>query len=329
MTSHSNDEFGLISRYFNNVGAFDESPYSSPVIPLSIGDDCAILSPPPNVDLCLSIDTLVCGVHFPESITPYHLGYRSLAVSLSDLAAMGATPVAFTLALTIPSNDPEWLAGFTQGLSDLANKHQIRLIGGDTTKGPLTLSIQVHGLVPKGDAIRRSGANTGDLICVSGPLGDAGAALNFLEYETTENLTNECVKRFLDRYFKPEPRIALGCLLRGVATAAIDISDGLLADFNHIAVSSNKGGLFYEEHIPLSDALVTEMRDQSLPLALSAGDDYELCFTLPEASYKQLKNDVLFQSVSVIGEVTQEAGLKMRYKDGSETQLNVKGYTHF
>ncbi|UZE95619.1 thiamine-phosphate kinase [Alkalimarinus alittae] len=329
MTNHSVDEFGLISRFFGNVGAFDESSFDSPVIPLGIGDDCAILRTPPGHEICLSIDTLVSGVHFPESITPYHLGYRCLAVSLSDLAAMGATPVAFTLALTLPESDPKWLSDFSQGLSELANEYQIKLIGGDTTKGPLTISIQVHGLVPAGQAIKRSGAQPGDLICVSGSLGDAGAALGFLELESTPDATTENSRHFLERYFRPQPKIALGCFLRGHATAAIDISDGLLADFSHIAKRSGVGGLLYENNIPRSVALLSEMEGQSLSLALTAGDDYELCFCMPEACYEKLKNEALFDSVSVVGVVSSECGLKMKYEDGSERVLSPKGYTHF
>lgn len=329
MTSRANDEFGLISRFFGNVGMFDESLFDSPVISLGIGDDCAILRPPPEHEICLSIDTLVCGVHFPETITPYHLGYRCLAVSLSDLAAMGAKPVAFTLALTLPASDSEWLSEFSRGLSHLASQYQIRLIGGDTTKGPLTISIQVHGLVPIGQAIKRSGAQAGDLICVSGSLGAAGAALDVLHLESEINSASAGIRHLLERYFIPQPRVALGVLLRGHATAAIDISDGLLADFNHIAMSSGVGGLFYEEQIPCSALLVSEVGSKSLSLALTAGDDYELCFCLPEASYDQLKQVELFKNVSVVGVVSSESGLKMRCIDGSERELSPEGYTHF
>lgn len=329
MTSRSIDEFGLISRFFDDVGVFDESSYDSPVIPLGVGDDCAILRSPPGHEICLSIDTLVSGVHFPESITPFHLGYRSLAVSLSDLAAMGAKPVAFTLALTLPESDPEWLADFSRGLSQLANQYQIRLIGGDTTKGPLTVSIQVHGLVPIDQAIKRSGAQEGDLICVSGSLGAAGAALNFLHLEPEITSIRASVRHLLEHYFCPQPKIELGCLLRGHATAAIDISDGLLADFNHIADSSKVGGIFYEEQIPYSEMLLSEVGSEALSLALAAGDDYELCFCLPASCYEQLKQDDLFKSVSVVGVVTRELGLKMRGKDGTERILSPKGYTHF
>lgn len=329
MTNRSIDEFGLISRFFGNVGVFDESLFDSPVIPLGIGDDCAILRPPPEHEICLSIDTLVCGVHFPETITPYHLGYRCLAVSLSDLAAMGAKPVAFTLALTLPESSPEWLAEFSRGLSHLANQYQIRLIGGDTTRGPLTISIQVHGLVPVDQAIKRSGAQEGDLICVSGALGAAGAALDVLHLESEIKSARAGIRHLLERYFLPQPRIDLGCLLRGHATAAIDISDGLLADFNHIAESSKVGGLFYEVQIPCSELLTSEVGSESLSLALTAGDDYELCFCLPAYRYDQLKHDDLFKDVSVVGVVSSELGLKMQCKDGSERVLSPNGYTHF
>ena len=308
---------------------FDESLYDSPIIPQGIGDDCAILRPPPGHEICLSIDTLVCGVHFPESISPYHLGYRSLAVSLSDLAAMGAKPVAFTLALTIPESSPEWLAEFSRGMSQLAERHQIKLIGGDTTKGPLTISIQVHGLVPVDQAIKRSGAQEGDLICVSGSLGAAGAALRFLHMEAEMDAVNDNIRHLLEHYFCPQPKIELGCLLRSQANAAIDISDGLLADFNHIATSSNVGGLFYEEQIPCSEKLIAEVGSEAQSLALTAGDDYELCFSLPAQRYDQLKGEDLFKNVVVVGVVSAEQGLKMKCKDGSERVLNPGGYTHF
>lgn len=329
MTRNSVDEFSLISRYFGDVGrvsgVFAEN---SPVI-LGVGDDCAILRSPPDQEICLSIDTLVSGVHFPHSISAYHLGYRCLAVSVSDLAAMGAQPVAFTLALTLPDNDPVWLEGFSRGLSEAANQFAIRLIGGDTTRGPLTLSLQVHGLVPTGMAMRRSGARPGDLICVSGPLGDAGAALDFLHLENSTESTTPAIHYLLDRYFKPQPRLALGRLLREFASAAIDISDGLLADFQHIAEASQVGGVFNEVLIPLSTAIKAVAAEKALSLALSAGDDYELCFCLPEESLGQLEGDPLFDSVAVIGRVSAEAGLRMIRTDGSEQVLAPVGYQHF
>lgn len=327
--NNSNDEFSLISRFFGNVGSVG-APFSDhSLIALGIGDDCAILRSSPGYDTCLSIDTLVCGVHFPENITPEKLGYRCLAVSLSDLAAMGAHPIAFTLALTLPDNNTEWLDGFSCGLSRIANQYGIRLIGGDTTRGPLTLSIQVHGLVPSGTAIKRSGANAGDLICVTGPLGDAGAALDYLHVNDSSVLFKDNIQHFLSRYYYPQPRISVGIALRELASAAIDISDGLLADYNHIAESSGVGGLFYEKDIPLSAALRAEMGDKALSLALTAGDDYELCFCIPKTSVKHLKENTLFDDVLIIGEVVSSPGMIMIAEDGAEKRLYPKGYQHF
>ncbi|WP_250656766.1 thiamine-phosphate kinase [Alkalimarinus coralli] len=329
MSSYPDDEFGLITRYFGNVGGSDEPLSDSPVISLGIGDDCAILRTPPGYEMCLSIDTLVSGVHFPETITPYNLGYRCLAVSLSDLAAMGAQPVAFTLALTLPDNNGEWLDAFSRGLSKLASEHCIRLVGGDTTKGPLTISVQVHGIVPEGQAIKRSGARPGDLICVSGALGDAGAALKYLHLESDIDTVSGNIRRFLSRYFSPQPRIELGCVLRGLATAAIDISDGLLADLNHILTSSGVGALLHEDKIPCSSELISECGSRSLSLALTAGDDYELCFCLPGSVYEHLRAEPWFASVSVIGVVSNESGIRIERKDGDKCVLSPDGYKHF
>ncbi len=329
MSSHSTDEFSLITRFFSDIGKLGESFAEKSPITLGIGDDCAVLQLPVNQELCLSIDTLVSGVHFPEDISSYSLGCRSLAVSLSDLAAMGAEPVAFTLALTLPDSNAEWLKGFSQGLSQVANQYDIRLIGGDTTKGPLTISIQVHGLVPAGKAIKRSGARPGDIICVSGTLGDAGGALDFLHLARASSEQSDSVQYLLGRYFYPQPKVVLGQMLRDVATAAIDISDGLLADYNHIARASGVGGVFYESNIPISNELNLEMGENALSLALSAGDDYELCFCLSESAYLNLKDSAAFKSVRNIGFVTEDLGLRMIGGDGVEHVLSPKGYRHF
>jgi len=326
---HSNDEFSLISRFFSDIGRVGEPFSDESLVALGIGDDCAILRSSSGYDTCLSIDTLVSGVHFPENIAPDKLGYRCLAVSLSDLAAMGAHPTVFTLAITLPDNNIEWLEGFSQGLSSIARQYGIRLIGGDTTRGPLTISIQVHGLVPSGMAIKRSGARPEDLICVTGSLGDAGAALDYLHSDDSSVLLNDNVQHFLKRYYYPQPRITTGIALRGLASAAIDISDGLLADYNHIAECSGVGGMFYENGIPLSSALRAEKSDEALSLALRAGDDYELCFCISEHNYKRLRDDTLFDGVHIIGKVLETQGMIMVGDDGVEESLLPKGYQHF
>ena len=326
---HSNDEFSLISRFFSDVGSVGGPFSDESLVALGIGDDCAVLRSVPDYDTCLSIDTLVCGVHFPENIAPDKLGYRCLAVSLSDLAAMGAHPTVFTLAITLPDNNAKWLEGFSQGLSRIASEYGIRLVGGDTTRGPLTLSLQVHGLVPSGTAIKRSGARPGDLICVTGVLGYAGAALDYLHVDDASVLLKDNIQHFLSRYYYPQPRISTGIALRGLASAAIDISDGLLADYNHIAEASGVGGVFYEKDIPLSNALSVEVGDKALSLALSAGDDYELCFCIPESQTKHLRDNTLFNDVLVIGKVSEAQGMIMIDGDGNEKNLSPKGYQHF
>ena len=326
---HSSDEFSLISRFFNDVGRVGEPFSDDSLVALGIGDDCAILRSPAGYETCLSIDTLVCGVHFPENIAPDKLGYRSLAVSLSDLAAMGANPVAFTLAITLPDNNAQWLEGFSQGLSRIANEYGVRLIGGDTTKGPLTISIQVHGFAPSGMAIRRSGANPGDLICITGTLGDAGAALDYLHLDESSGDLNANIQHFLRRYYYPQPKISAGLAIRALASAAIDVSDGLLADFNHIAESSQVGGVFYENNIPVSDELVAEKGGGAMSLALTAGDDYELCFCIPASLVEAMKENKLLDRVVIIGRVKASLGMTMIDNDGNERSLSPKGYQHF
>ncbi len=326
---HSSDEFSLISRFFNGVGRVGEPFSDDSLVALGIGDDCAILRSPAGYETCLSIDTLVCGVHFPEDIVPDKLGYRSLAVSLSDLAAMGANPVAFTLAITLPDNNEEWLEGFSKGLSRIANECGVRLIGGDTTKGPLTVSIQVHGLTPSEMAIKRSGANPGDLICITGSLGDAGAALDYLHLDDFADDLNVNIQHFLNRYYYPQPKISEGLAIRGIASAAIDISDGLLADFNHIAESSQVGGLIYESSIPISAELLAEKKGGAMSLALTAGDDYELCFCVPASLVGVMRENSLLDEVVIIGEVTASPGIIVVDESGSERQVSPKGYQHF
>ena len=326
---HVSDEFSLISRFFNDVGRVGEPFSDDSLVALGIGDDCAVLRSLAGYETCLSIDTLVCGVHFPENIAPDKLGYRSLAVSLSDLAAMGASPITFTLAITLPDNNAAWLEGFSQGLSRIANEYGVRLVGGDTTKGPLTISIQVHGLVPSGMAIKRSGANPGDLICITGPLGDAGAALDYLHLDEYSDDMNASAQHFLSRYYYPQPKISEGLAIREFATAAIDVSDGLLADFNHIAESSGVGGMLHEKYIPMSAELVAEKGESALSLALTAGDDYELCFCIPASLVEVMKESEVLSEVVIIGRVTASSGIVMIDENGNERRLSPKGYQHF
>ena len=309
-------EFELIRRYFLPLSRAGKHP----AILLGPGDDCAIQRVGAGQDLVFSVDTLVEGVHFPEHYSPEHLGWRSLAVAASDLAAMGADPVCFTLAMTLPEANSDWLQGFSSGLSRASRQFGLTLAGGDTTRGPLALTLQVHGTVPTDGAIRRSGAKPGDLICVSGTLGNAGAALAILDLESPTAEQAE----LLTHYHAPQPRLALGRALRGSASAAIDVSDGLAADLGHLLEASGVGGTIDTGRLPLSDTLVA-LRTDAADLALYAGDDYQLCVTIPNASLEGLPGAIRDQ-LTVIGWVREGHGLVV---DGRSGLVQAGGYDHF
>jgi len=313
-------EFDLIRDYFSRVGSTRSD------VPLGVGDDCALLRVPADCELALSIDTLVAGVHFFADCDPEALGHKALAVGLSDLAAMGAKPAWATLALTIPQADAAWLRAFSNGFAKLAAEQGVALVGGDTTRGPLAITVQVHGLVPQGNALRRSGARVGDLVCVSGTLGDAGLALRLLE---AGELPSDRLRARLER---PTPRVGLGLALRGIATAMIDLSDGLAADLGHILAASGVGAEIRLAELPLS----AEVRDQfsadadwGLPLA--SGDDYELCFCVPERKRDQITAlaERLGIPVQVIGRIVEEPGLRCLLDDGTIRDAERIGYDHF
>ena len=318
-------EFKLISRYF----AQHVSP-SSEVI-TGIGDDAAVVSVPKTQELVVAIDTLVAGVHFPVDTSPYNIAYKALAVNLSDLAAMGAEPAWFTLALTLPESTETWLEAFSQGLFALANKHNLQLIGGDTTRGPLTVSIQIAGHVPKGQALLRRGAQPGDKICVTGTLGDAALGLKLLQ--EIYAVDNDVKTYLVERLNCPQPRIAQGLLLRELATACIDISDGLLADLTHMLDASDVGATIYEEKFPVSvqaGRVLTENRSLR-SLLLNGGDDYELCFTVPESRLAELESRFEYSNspFSCIGEITSQSGLRCLDAQGQPVNLAQSGYQHF
>jgi thiamine-monophosphate kinase len=265
-------EFELIARYFDSP---DFAVPDAEGVLLGVGDDAALLRLPPGEDLAVSVDTLVAGVHFPSDSSPEQIGHRALAVNLSDLAAMGARPLWFTLALTLPEADEAWLAGFSRGLAALARLYHVALVGGDTTRGPLSITIQVHGSVPAELALRRDGARAGDDVWVSGHPGTAALGLRQL---LAGGPRDEAARVFL----APVPRIALGLALRGLASAAIDVSDGLLADAGHIAGRSGVAIVLERERLPFSPPLAALADPQdACALALTGGDDYELCFTAP------------------------------------------------
>lgn len=264
-------EFELIERYFQQPAL----SWRDSIIETAIGDDCAVLDIPEDQQLCISMDTLVEDIHFPKNANPYDIATRALCVTLSDLAAMGAKPIGFTLALTLPSASEKWLKSFSDGLIEIAQRYQCSLIGGDTTRGPLlVISIQVHGVVKKGCGLKRTGAQVGDKVYVSGSMGDGAGALPFV-------LEDPALKNGLtERYHKPYPQIEFGQKLLGVASACLDVSDGLIQDLNHICKKSIVGMEIDADKIPLSSALLQQYSNmQALEYALSGGDDYQLAYT--------------------------------------------------
>jgi thiamine-monophosphate kinase len=315
-------EFELIRNYFA------AAPCAQPGegVALGIGDDCALLSVASGEQLAISTDTLVAGVHFPDVCDPLLLGQRALGVSASDLAAMGANPIAFTLALTLPDVSADWLQAFARGLNDMAQGCSMRLIGGDTTRGPLSLTVTVFGSVPSGKALTRGGAQVGDLLCVGGPLGDGAGALPLvLNQRSTEASTTQAL---LARYWSPQPQFELGLALRGKATAALDISDGLLADCGHIALASGVRLLVERDKLPMSDALKAFFDpDEALNAALSGGDDYRLAFTLPPSWLADLL--AAGQPVFVIGQVVEGQGVALIDEHGQDVTPLTRGYQHF
>jgi thiamine-monophosphate kinase len=313
-------EFALIRRFFSSVGASRED------VLIGVGDDCALLEVPPGLGLAVSLDTLVEGTHFFPDVDPESLGHKSLAVGLSDLAAMGATPAWATLSLTLPHPDETWLGAFARGFSALALAYGVRLVGGDMTRGPLSVSVQVHGFVRPGAAIPRSGARPDDLIWVSGTLGDAGLALRRLA-------AGEALEPGLRaRLERPIPRVELGSALRGLATAMIDLSDGLAGDLGHILRASSVGAEVDLAALPLSPpvaAVVEADRDWGLPL--TSGDDYELCFctTAEQEPLIAALGRALNCPLAVVGQIRAAPGLVTRAPTGETNAVAARGYDHF
>lgn len=315
-------EFELIRQFF----AAAPCAQGSEGIALGIGDDCALLAPAPGEQLAISTDTLVAGVHFPAASDPFLLGQRSLAVAASDLAAMGATPLAFTLALTLPDVSADWLQAYACGLNLMASQCGLALIGGDTTRGPLSLTMTVFGRVPVGQALTRSGAQVGDLVCVGGELGNAAGALPLVLGEREADAT--LAEPLLSQYWSPAPQLALGQALRGKATAALDISDGLLADCGHIASASNVALRLELEKLPLSPALLGFFgREGALQAALTGGDDYVIAFTLPPVELDALH--AAGWPVHVVGRVEAGNGVSLHDARGLDITPAVRGYQHF
>ncbi|WPL15127.1 Thiamine-monophosphate kinase [Thiorhodovibrio winogradskyi] len=325
-------EFSLIHDYLTGLGATRQD------VVLDIGDDCALTAIPPGYELAFSIDTLVSGVHFFPDCNPQALGHKSLAVGLSDLAAVGAMPAWATLALTLPESDSIWLKSFATGIHELSLKHGLRVVGGDLTRGPLTISIQVMGLVRTGMAVRRSGAKPGDLILVTGVLGDAGLALRHLLACKKQNIiATDLDPELRQRLEWPQPRVQFGCSLPGIASAAIDISDGLVADLGHLLTQSACGANIELAHIPLSSqvsAVVNQEFDWTIPLC--SGDDYELCFTIPEVHLQKVQKSAHESccQATVIGHITETTGIRLKQSNGKVITAGNKiaatpGFDHF
>ncbi len=329
-------EFDLIERYFKRPAR---------KAALGVGDDCALIMPTAGMQLAISSDMLVEGRHFLSTVHPSHLGHKALAVNLSDLAASGAEPLAFTLALALPRVDEAWLAGFSEGLFRLADAHNCELIGGDTTQGPLNICITVFGEVPPGDALLRHNAQVGDDIYISGTVGDARLALEV--FRGTQRLDANVFEQVRARMEQPTPRVQLGLELRAIANATIDVSDGLLGDLGHILKRSNvgaeintdwlqaagsfSGSLNEHTHAGISPWLAALPFNKRLEFALSGGDDYELCFTAP-VNQRELVHAAAWESdtpVTRIGRITEASGLVVLDPQGQPITRRFASFDHF
>jgi thiamine-monophosphate kinase len=323
-------EFELIRRFFVRHSAAPDSAgaVQSGVI-LGIGDDAALLDMPPGSELVAAVDSIVAGRHFPEGADARSIGHRALAVNLSDLAAMGATPAWATLALTMPDADGAWLERFAAGLLDLADAHGVALVGGDTTRGPLTISVQLLGHVPRGRALRRSGARAGDLLAVTGTLGDAGAGLEFVGAALPE--TRPAALELIRRFEYPTPRVRFGLAARGIASAAMDLSDGLVGDLPKLAQASGLAAHVSVERLPMSESMRAVVpAAQALAWALAAGDDYELLLAVPAPRYAELEAAAgqLNLRLTTIGELRAGGGVTWSL-NGADFVPGVRGWDHF
>ena len=310
-------EFDLIARIRARVATRAD-------VVLGIGDDAALLAPPPGRQLVVTADTLNAGVHFPAGTAPADIGWKALAVNLSDLASMGAEPAWCTLSLSLPQSDTVWIDGFLDGFLALAGEHGIVLVGGDTTRGPLSVSVTAMGFVDAGRALRRDGARVGDDVWITGTLGDAAGALALLERDPAHALRTR-----LDR---PTPRVRAGLALVGLANACVDVSDGLLADLGHIASRSGVAAQVEVDALPVSEALRAAF-DEATRTAMQAsgGDDYELCFTAPAAARASIESlsSQLDLRITRIGRMVAGEGVEALRADGRPWSSARRGYDHF
>ncbi|RDH83720.1 MAG: thiamine-phosphate kinase [endosymbiont of Galathealinum brachiosum] len=319
-------EFDLINHFFKSTTV------NRADVLLGIGDDCAILSPPDNKKLAVSTDTLISGVHFPESASAEDIGYKSLAVNLSDLAAMGAEPAWVSLAISLPEANKVWLKNFISGFNELAEKFNVALIGGDTTQGPLSVTINVTGFVDPDKALKRSNASPGDFIFVTGDIGDAHLGLKSILNDNFNNrLTNQQISYCEKKLNRPQPRFDAGNQLKTFSASAIDISDGLLADLSHICKASNVGAVLNIDKIPVSDALLNYYQDKpDWHSVLTAGDDYELCFTCPKSQSFEMQKIMKENNVTVscIGEISENTEIICKLNN-QKLDFEQTGYNHF
>lgn len=313
-------EFKLIQQFFTKPNHHTD---------LSIGDDAALFQVQPGHQLAVSTDMLVEGTHFYPDADPHALGWKSLAVNLSDIAAMGAQAKWATLAIALPTIQSDWLESFAKGLFECASAFDIDIIGGDTTKGPLCISVTIMGESPNNDALTRSGAKVNDDIWVSGELGNAALGLQLLQGK--QSLSKPFASQVLAALHTPQPRCPLGLALRGIATSCIDISDGLLADLDHILKASEVGAHLSLNQCPVNSAIAAQLSDRSIQSAvLSGGEDYELCFTAPSSQRGTVHSlsQQLGLAITRIGQIDEGQALTVLYDDKPMT-LQIKGYDHF
>ncbi len=323
-------EFDLIERIRQRAASRRED------VLLGIGDDAALLQPPPGHVLAVALDTLLEGVHFPVATAPADIGYKALAVNLSDLAAMGATPAWALMSLSLPHSEQRFVDRLLDGFMELAAPYRLALVGGDTVRGPLAVSVTVHGLVPDGQALRRSGARPGDAVFVTGTLGDAAAGLACLDHARVDadrllGAAPESRRKLVARLNRPEPRIAAGQMLRGIATACIDVSDGLVADLGHLCAASGVGAHVDADALPLSSSLLTLFAGQARDLGLAGGDDYELCFTAPAERAGALVADLARMGCGAtrIGRIVEGDAVIVKDAAGKAMKLPSSGWDHF
>ena len=317
------NEFSLINSYFKSI-AHDRKD-----VIFGIGDDAACMQIPVGQQLLVSCDTLLADVHFLSSWDAYDIAYRAVMVNVSDIAAMGGTPTWLTLALTLPDTNDHWLDRFSKGLSDALSRFDMALIGGDTTRGPMSMTLTIHGLIPEGKAVRRCGASPGDKIYVSGVLGAAALAVADL---TAQHLAPKDKDVAMDKLLHPEPRIDLSTAVGAFASAAIDISDGLGADLNHICVQSTVGACLVLDSLPVHPLVQQYQPLNALDIALSGGDDYELCFTVPPENEAGLLQRLSKAGLICypIGVIEEQLGLRVKINNAAiATAYEPKGYSHF